>query len=82
MKHLDASRDPIDTAVYKQWVVDYLTPRIYADHVAAYRACCCPGTPAPYWAWIGVTTVPPLNCTAVGLSIRAFGSCSNSAGHW
>ena len=58
-----------------------LTPRIYQDHVDAYRQCCCPCGPAPYPAWIGVTTVP-LPCSAVGAAIRQFGSCHCTPGSW
>ncbi len=59
-----------------------VTPRIYADHVAAYAGCCCPSGPADYWAWVGVTTVPIPVCDLVGLTIRWFGSCHGTPGAW
>jgi len=73
--------NPITYAQYQTFVQAFLTPRIYRDHVDAYRSCCCPSGPAPYPAWIGVTSVP-LPCSAVGLSIRYFGSCHGTPGRW
>jgi hypothetical protein len=67
---------------YELLVQTVLTPRIYADHVEAYRTCCCPSGPAPYPAWIGVTTVPIPDCDLVGLTIRWFGSCHGTPGAW
>ena len=66
---------------YDVWVQTVLTPRIYQDHVDAYRNCCCAGPPAPYPAWIGVTTVP-LPCEAVRQAILWTGSCSADPGNW
>jgi hypothetical protein len=66
---------------YQAFVQAFLTPRIYADHVDAYAHCCCPSGPAPYPAWIGVTTVP-MPCAAVGWSIRQYGSCHGTPGAW
>jgi hypothetical protein len=66
---------------YQAFVQAFLTPRIYADHVDAYASCCCPSGPAPYPAWIGVTSTP-LPCPAVGWSIRQFGSCHGTPGAW
>jgi len=66
---------------YEGWVQGVLTPLIYQDHVDAYRECCCPCGPAPYPAWIGVTSVP-LPCGVVGESIRWFGSCHCTPGAW
>ncbi len=71
---------PLST-IYHEWVQLFLTPRIYLDHLVAYRSCCCSSGPAPYPAWIGVTTVP-LPCDAVGWSIRTFGSCHGTPGTW
>lgn len=69
--------DPYD--VYAQGVI---TPRIYNDHVVSYRTAGCPSGPAPYPAWIGVTTVPMPPGT-VGLSIKyGGGSCSGVLGTW
>jgi hypothetical protein len=67
---------------YQIFVQTVLTPRIYNDHVYAYRSCCCPSGPAPYLDWIGVTTVPIQPCSLVGLTIRYFGSCSGIPGSW
>jgi hypothetical protein len=67
---------------YHAWVQANLTPRIYRDHVDAYRACCCPSAPAPYWSWIGVTTVPIQPCSLVGHAIRQFGPCHGVPGTW
>ena len=72
----------LDPAAYQIFVQTVLTPRIYADHVAAYAGCCCPSGPAPYPAWIGVTTVPIPVCDIVGLTIRWFGSCHGTPGAW
>ncbi|MEK6337409.1 MAG: DUF4157 domain-containing protein [Acidobacteriota bacterium] len=66
---------------YQTFVQAFLTPRIHQDHVDAYAACCCPSGPAIYPAWIGVTSVP-LPCSAVGASIRQFGSCHGTPGTW
>lgn len=67
---------------YPAFVQTVLTPRIYRDHVDAYRRCCCPSGPAPYWSWIGVTTVPIQPCGLVGTAIRYFGSCHGTPGTW
>ncbi len=68
---------------YNAYVVANLTPRIYRDHVVAYRTAGCPSGPAAYPAWIGVTTVPIPSCPLVGASIRyGGGSCSGRIGHW
>ena len=58
-----------------------LTQRIFQDHVDAYSNCCCPSGPAPFPAWIGVTTIP-LTCKGVGTAIRQFGSCHGTPGAW
>lgn len=75
------SQEIINPTGYQAFVQLFLTPRIYRDHVDAYRSCCCPSGPAPYPAWIGVTSVP-LPCPAVGASIRQFGSCHGTPGTW
>ena len=80
-KSLDKPDEPIPYAKYQAFVQKFLTPRIYDDHVDAYRSCCCPSGPAPYPAWIGVTSVP-LQCSVVGWSIRYFGSCHGTPGIW
>jgi hypothetical protein len=72
----------INPAQYQAFVQAVLTPRIYRDHVDAYRSCCCPSGPAPYPSWIGVTTVPIQPCELVGLTIRYFGSCHGTPGSW
>jgi hypothetical protein len=81
-KPLEASPNPVDWVLYKQWVIDNLTPVIYRDHVDAYSSCCCPSGPADYEAWIGVTTVPPLSCDLVGLEIMVFGNCEGKRTEW
>jgi hypothetical protein len=72
----------LNPGAYQAFVQAFLTPRIYKDHVDAYRACCCKSGPAPYWSWIGVTTVPIPACNVVGAAIRLFGSCSGTPGKW
>jgi hypothetical protein len=72
----------LNPVAYQAFVQSSLTPRIYRDHVDAYRACCCRSGPAPYPAWIGVTTVPIQPCSLVGDGIRRFGSCSGTPGTW
>jgi hypothetical protein len=77
---------------YKAWVIRNLTQRIYQDHVDAYEACCCPCGPAPYEAWMAVTTVPlgsvpgtsipPFSCNAIGASILQHGPCHCVPGEW
>ena len=74
--------NPATYPVYSAFVQTFLTPRIYRDHVDAYSSCCCPSGPAPYPAWIGVTTVPIRPCSLVGLTIRYFGSCHGTPGRW
>ncbi|MBZ0303137.1 MAG: DUF4157 domain-containing protein [Anaerolineae bacterium] len=71
----------INPTAYQTFVQATLTPLIYADHVIAYSSCCCPSGPAPYPAWVGVTTVP-LPCSTVGEAIRYFGSCHGTPGAW
>src|SRR5688572_21640736 len=39
---------PLTYPAYQSFVQAFLTPRIYRDHVVAYRSCCCPSGPAPY----------------------------------
>jgi hypothetical protein len=58
-----------------------LTQRIFQDHVDAYSNCCCPSGPAPFTAWIGVTTVK-LSCDIIGEAIRQVGSCHGTRGAW
>ena len=67
---------------YDAFVQTVLTPRIYQDHVDAYQTCCCPSGPAPYPAWVGVTTVPIPECDIVRLTINYFGSCHGTPGAW
>jgi uncharacterized protein DUF4157 len=82
LKIAAAAQKPMEPAApYQAFVQAFLTPRIYRDHVDAYGGCCCPSGPAPYPAWIGVTTVP-LPCSRVGSSIRTFGSCHGTPGRW
>ena len=81
LKYLAASQK-LNPFTYQAFVQRVLTPRIYRDHVDAYRACCCPSGPAPYPAWVGVTTVPIQPCSLVGATIRSFGSCSGTPGAW
>jgi hypothetical protein len=71
----------LSAGVYEAWVVSNLTPRIYQDHVDAYAAGCCTSGPAPYEAWVAVTTIPT-PCFAVGLSILQYGSCHGTPGKW
>jgi len=73
---------PANYVAYQAFVQTVLTPRIYQDHVDAYRNCCCPSGPAPYYDWIGVTSVPIQPCNLVGLTIRHFGSCNGTPGSW
>jgi hypothetical protein len=73
--------DPLTYPAYQASIQALLTPRIYDDHVDAYRSCCCPSGPADYPAWIGVTSVP-LPCYVVGYAIRRFGSCHGTPGRW
>ena len=81
-KLLEISPLPGSYSLYQAFVQAVLTPRIYQDHVDAYRSCCCPSGPAPYLDWIGVTSVPIQPCSLVGLTIRYFGSCSGTPGEW
>jgi Domain of unknown function (DUF4157) len=67
---------------YEEWVQAFLTPRIYSDHVDAYRHCCCPHGPAPYPDWMAVTTVPIPSCSLTGWFINHFGSCTGTPGAW
>ncbi len=77
------NRGAISLLDYNSFVVMHLTPRIYSDHVIAYRTACCPSGPAPFPAWIGVTTIPMPNCTSVWLAILyGGGSCSGRWGRW
>jgi len=75
------TQEIVNPVGYQAFVQAFLTPQIYRDHVDAYRNCCCPSGPAPYPAWIGVTSVP-LPCPIVGESIRQFGSCHGTPGTW
>lgn len=85
LKVMAFSQKPLDNPAtytqYQAFVQAFLTPRFYRDHVDAYRNCCCPSGPAPYPAWIGVSSVP-LPCAAVGWSIRQYGSCHGTPGRW
>lgn len=67
---------------YEAFVQTALTPRIYQDHVDAYKSCCCPSGPAPYASWIGVTTVPIPSCSLIGHFINKYGSCHGTPGAW
>jgi len=74
--------NPVTYPSYQVFVQSVLTPRIYQDHVDAYRNCCCPSGPAPYLSWMGVTTVPIQPCSLVGDAIKHFGSCHGTPGRW
>lgn len=77
------NRGALSLLDYNGFVVRHLTPRIYRDHVIAYRTACCPSGPAPFPAWIGVTTIRMPNCTSVWLAILfGGGSCSGRWGRW
>ncbi|MGH9764800.1 MAG: DUF4157 domain-containing protein [Blastocatellia bacterium] len=67
---------------YQAFVQTMLTPRIYGDHVDAYRSCCCPSGPAPYMDWMAVTSIPIQPCSLVGWFINHFGSCHGTPGAW
>jgi hypothetical protein len=85
VKLLAAARKPeefLNPVDYQAFVQTTLTPRIYQDHVDAYKSCCCPCGPAPYPAWMGVTTVPIRPCSLVGEAIRQFGPCHCTPGRW
>ena len=78
MKPHESTNPPL----YSAFMASYLTPRIYSDHVYAYRTAGCPAGPASYPAWIAVTTIPMPPGT-VGMSIRyGGGSCSGKWGSW
>jgi hypothetical protein len=53
----------------------------YDLHVAAYKTCCCPGTPAPYYTWLGIFygagEVLPCTSDTFGMlgAILMFGRC-------
>lgn len=76
--------EELQPVAYATWVQARLTPKIYEDHVDAYKACCCPCGPAPYAAWVGVTTIPLglVSCSAIGESIKEFGPCHCVPGQW
>jgi Domain of unknown function (DUF4157) len=74
--------NPVTYPAYQAFVQTVLTPRIYQDHVDAYRSCCCPFGPAAYPDWIAVTTVPIQPCSLVGWFIDHFGSCTGTPGAW
>lgn len=74
--------NPKDYGIYQAYVQTAMTPQFYKDHVDAYAQCCCPCPPAPYWAWIGVSSVPIQPCNIVDLSIRYVGSCHCTPGAW
>ena len=80
MKPLEVN--PATYPEYQVFVQAALTPQIYQDHVDAYRSCCCPYGPAPYWDWIGVTSVPFPPCSLVGWFIRKYGSCTGAPDSW
>lgn len=85
LKWLAASQKTLELGAplaSQYFVQTTLTPQIYYDHVYAYAACGCPSGPAPYPAWIGVTSVPIPSCDAVGATIRYFGSCHGIPGYW
>lgn len=77
-----ASLLPGGTAAYEGFVQTVLTPRIYEDHVIAYRDCCCTSGPAPYADWMAVTSIPVPSCSLTGWFIRRFGSCHGTPGTW
>jgi hypothetical protein len=81
-KPMDKIGDPILYPAYQAFVQTFLAPRIYQDHVDAYSSCCCSSGPAPYPAWMGVTSVPIQPCSLVGLTIRLFGACHAADGSW
>lgn len=85
LKALAATQKPLENpttyTAYQTFVQAALTPQIHRDHVDAYASCCCSSGPAPYLAWVGVTSIP-LPCPVVGASIRQYGSCHGTPGVW
>lgn len=81
MKKWELPDNRVAYARYQAYVQEKLTPRIYKDHVDAYRSCCCPSGPAFRLAWVGVTSVR-LSCSWIGWFIRQFGSCHGTRGRW
>jgi hypothetical protein len=52
--------------------------RIYGMHVKAYSECCCPGAPAPEWAWemiVQMGSMLSLSCPFEIWTIKTFGAC-------
>ncbi|MGH9969843.1 MAG: eCIS core domain-containing protein [Pyrinomonadaceae bacterium] len=78
MKQLEfMSKAEYDQEILQRGLIN----RIFEDHVDAYSNCCCPSGPAPFTAWIGVSTTP-LGCQLVGMAIRRAGSCHGTPGAW
>jgi Domain of unknown function (DUF4157) len=77
-----ATAKALPPIAYEEWVLAFLTPRIYGDHVDAYRHCCCPSGPAAFPDWMAVTTVPIPSCSLTGWFINHFGSCTGTPGAW
>ncbi len=68
---------------YKKFIVKYITPSIYQDHIIAYQKAGCNGDPAPFFGWKQITTRKVKSCNMVWFSIRYFGgSCSGKWGKW
>jgi len=77
-----AAKASLPTGPYEAFVTTVLTPRIYQDHVDAYRHCCCPAGPAPFADWLAVTTIPIPSCALTGWFITHYGSCTGTPGAW
>jgi hypothetical protein len=77
-----AAKATLPPGPYEAFVIATLTPRIYQDHVDAYRHCCCPAGPAPFADWVAVTTIPIPSCALTGWFITHYGSCTGAPGAW
>lgn len=68
---------------YTRFVKKYIVPKIYADHVAAYRAAGCTSGPAPYWEWRVACTHRFKDCEKmVKRNLQFGGACNKKSGQW
>eukprot|EP01127_Copromyxa_protea_P019510 TRINITY_DN6356_c0_g1_i1.p1 TRINITY_DN6356_c0_g1~~TRINITY_DN6356_c0_g1_i1.p1 ORF type:complete len:177 (-),score=26.40 TRINITY_DN6356_c0_g1_i1:17-547(-) len=62
---------------YLFWIEKNWVPIAYKVHVDAYRHCCCPKGPAPFWSWqaLMLNYEGIVGCPLIVTAIEGFGKC-------
>jgi hypothetical protein len=68
---------------YEHFVKKNIVPKIYNDHVNAFRKAGCPDGPGAYWEWKIACTREFKNCKRmVRYNLKFGGGCNKEGGSW